>query len=90
MSFNEYIDLFGNNIIYLFEQHLMLFALALLGAAVLGIGLGVLTHRFQPLARLAVPLINVLQACQEQYTGVWKAVKVQPVNWVCLIGPVKV
>jgi osmoprotectant transport system permease protein len=65
MNFNDYIDLFGNNIIYLFEQHLMLFALALLGAAVLGISLGVLTHRFQPFARLAVPLINVLQACPE-------------------------
>lgn len=65
MSFSDYIDLFGDNIIYLLEQHLMLFALALLGAAVLGISLGVLVHRFQPFARVAVPWVNVLQACPE-------------------------
>jgi osmoprotectant transport system permease protein len=65
MSFSDYIDLFGDNIIHLLEQHLMLFALALLGATVLGIGLGVLTHRFQPFARLAVPVVNVFQACPE-------------------------
>jgi len=34
--------------------------------------------------------ISVLQACQEQHTGVYKALPVPPVNWVCLLGPVKV
>ncbi len=65
MSFNDYIDLFGENIIYLLEQHLMLFAVALLGATALGISLGVLAHRYQAFSRLAVPLINLLQACPE-------------------------
>ena len=65
MSFSDYIDLFGDNIVYLFEQHLMLFAMALLGAIVLGVGLGMLVHRSRAAERLAVPLINVLQACPE-------------------------
>jgi osmoprotectant transport system permease protein len=65
VSFNEYIDLFGDNILHLLGQHLLLFALALLGAAVLGIGLGVLAHRFAPFGRLAVPLVNLIQACPE-------------------------
>jgi hypothetical protein len=34
--------------------------------------------------------ISVLQACQEQYTGVYRAQRVLPVSWVCLIGPVKI
>jgi hypothetical protein len=33
--------------------------------------------------------INVLQACQEQYSGVVRADRRPPVSWVCLIGPVK-
>lgn len=33
--------------------------------------------------------VNVLQACQEQYTGVASAQRRPPVSWVCLIGPVK-
>ena len=37
MSFADYIDLFGDNIVYPLERHLILFALALLGATVLGV-----------------------------------------------------
>lgn len=65
MSFADYIDLFGDNIVYLLERHLLLFALALLGATLLGIGLGVLAHRFEPVDRLALPVVNVIQACPE-------------------------
>ncbi len=65
VNFSEYIDLFGDNILFLFEQHLMLFSASLLGAGVLGLGLGVLTYRFGLVARLAVPLMNVFQACPE-------------------------
>ena len=65
MSFKDYMDLFGDNVLFLLEQHLLLFALALLGAAILGIGLGVLTSRFRPFARVAVPLVNIFQACPE-------------------------
>jgi len=65
VSFADYIDLFGDNIVYLLERHLLLFALALLGATLLGIGLGVLAHRFEPVDRLALPVVNVIQACPE-------------------------
>lgn len=65
MSFRDYIDLFGDNILFLLEQHLLLFAVALVGAAILGVGLGVLTSRYRPFARVAVPLVNIFQACPE-------------------------
>jgi osmoprotectant transport system permease protein len=65
VSFADYIDLFGDNIVYLLERHLLLFALALLGATLLGIGLGVVAHRFEPVERLALPVVNVIQACPE-------------------------
>jgi osmoprotectant transport system permease protein len=65
MNFRDYIDLYGDNILFLLEQHLLLFALALVGAGILGIGLGVLTSRFRLFARIAVPLVNIFQACPE-------------------------
>jgi osmoprotectant transport system permease protein len=65
MSFTDYVDLFGDNILYLLERHLLLFAIALGFATLLGIGLGVLTHRFQLFDSLAIPCVNVIQACPE-------------------------
>ncbi|WP_428030174.1 ABC transporter permease [Ancylobacter sp.] len=65
MSLAEYIDLFGDNILYLLEQHVILFAIALAAAIVLGVVLGTLVHRFKRLDTLIVPVVNVLQACPE-------------------------
>ena len=65
MSFAEYIDLFGDNILFLLEQHIILFAIALTAAIVLGVTLGTLVHRFRGLGMLIVPIVNVLQACPE-------------------------
>jgi osmoprotectant transport system permease protein len=65
MSFAEYIDVFGDNILYLLEQHIILFAISLAAAIVLGVTLGTLVHRFRGLSTLIVPVVNVLQACPE-------------------------
>lgn len=65
MSFSEYVEIFGDNILYLFEQHVILFAIALAAAIGLGVGLGTLVHRFKGLSTLIVPVVNVLQACPE-------------------------
>ncbi|UOK73514.1 ABC transporter permease [Ancylobacter polymorphus] len=65
MSFAEYIDVFGDNILYLLEQHIILFAISLAAALVLGVTLGTLVHRFRGLSTLIVPVVNVLQACPE-------------------------
>lgn len=65
MSLSEYIEVFGDNIVYLLEQHLILFAIAMLAAIVLGVVLGTLVHRFRGLGALIVPVVNVLQACPE-------------------------
>ncbi|GLK74640.1 ABC transporter permease [Ancylobacter dichloromethanicus] len=65
MSFAEYIDVFGDNILFLLEQHVILFAIALSAAIVLGVVLGTLVHRFKRLDTLIVPVVNVLQACPE-------------------------
>lgn len=65
MSFAEYIDVFGDNILYLLEQHIILFAISLAAAIVLGVTLGTLVHRFRGLSTLIVPAVNVLQACPE-------------------------
>lgn len=65
MSFSDYIDVFGDNIVYLLEQHIILFAISLAAAIVLGVTLGTLVHRFKRLSTLIVPIVNVLQACPE-------------------------
>ncbi|MCS0503789.1 ABC transporter permease [Ancylobacter mangrovi] len=65
MSFADYIDIFGDNILYLLEQHVMLFAIALTAAIALGVTLGTLIHRIRWLGALIVPVVNVLQACPE-------------------------
>ncbi|TSJ61664.1 ABC transporter permease [Starkeya sp. 3C] len=65
MSFTEYVEVFGDNILYLLEQHVILFAIALAAAIVIGVALGTLVHRFKGLGTLIVPVVNVLQACPE-------------------------
>jgi osmoprotectant transport system permease protein len=65
MTFAEYIDLFGDTVVHLLGQHLLLFAMALVGALLLGLGLGLLVHRVAAAAKLVVPLVNVVQACPE-------------------------
>lgn len=65
MSFADYIETFGDNILFLLEQHIILFAISLAAAIVLGVTLGALVHRFKGVGLLVVPLVNVLQACPE-------------------------
>ncbi|MBS7537504.1 ABC transporter permease [Ancylobacter lacus] len=65
MSFADYIDIFGDNILHLLEQHVILFAIALAAAIAIGVTLGLLVYRFKTLDTLIVPVVNVLQACPE-------------------------
>ena len=64
-AYSDYVDLFGDTVLHLLGQHLLLFAMALAGALVLGLGLGLLVHRIAVAAKLVVPLVNVVQACPE-------------------------
>ncbi|MDY0884392.1 ABC transporter permease [Dongia soli] len=65
MSLMDYISLYRDNIIDLIWQHLLLFSLSLLGATVLGIGLGIAVARLRIVASVIVPIVNLLQACPE-------------------------
>lgn len=65
MSFSDYIDIFGDNILYLLEQHLFLFAISMAAATLLGVLLGVLVNRFKTVSSVIVPVVNLLQACPE-------------------------
>jgi osmoprotectant transport system permease protein len=64
MSYGDYLSIFGGQIIHLTLQHLWLFAVALLGAALFGVVLGVLVFRVRSFGFI-VPIINLLQATPE-------------------------
>lgn len=64
MSLAEYVSIFGDMILDLSIRHVALFAVAFVGATLLGVGLGLLVYRLHAF-RLLVPLINVLQATPE-------------------------
>ena len=65
MSVADYLDLYGDNVAWLAWQHFLLFALSLAGATLLGIGLGVAVAKNRTAATIAVPVVNLLQACPE-------------------------
>lgn len=64
MSYGEYLSIFGDQIIHLTIQHLWLFTVALAGAALLGVVLGVAIFRVKAFGFL-VPIVNLLQATPE-------------------------
>jgi osmoprotectant transport system permease protein len=61
----DYVRAHGDQVVALTWQHLLLFALSLLGAAAIGIVLGVAVARIRAVASTVVPLANLLQACPE-------------------------
>jgi osmoprotectant transport system permease protein len=61
----DYVRAHGDQVAALTWQHLLLFALSLLGAAAIGIVLGVAVARIRAVASTVVPLANLLQACPE-------------------------
>lgn len=65
MSLGEYIDIFGDNILYLLGQHILLFAISIAAAVAIGFVLGVLVNRVRLLGAALVPVVNLLQACPE-------------------------
>ncbi|MFZ5790824.1 MAG: ABC transporter permease [Pseudomonadota bacterium] len=65
MSLLDYVRDHGDQVAALTWQHLLLFALSLLGAAAIGIVLGVAVARIRAVASAVVPLVNLLQACPE-------------------------
>lgn len=64
MSYGDYLSIFGDQIIHLMIQHIWLFAVALSGAAILGVFFGILVFRVDAFGFL-VPIINLLQATPE-------------------------
>ena len=64
MSLLDYWSIFGDMVIGLLISHVLLFAVALAGAAVLGIGFGIVLFQFRS-ASVVVPVVNVLQATPE-------------------------
>jgi osmoprotectant transport system permease protein len=64
MPFSQYISIFGSLIIDLTIAHIWLFALAFVGATVLGVLFGVMVYRLRAF-RFLVPVVNVLQATPE-------------------------
>lgn len=65
MSLLDYLRTHGDQVAALTWQHLLLFALSLLGAAAIGVVLGVAVARLRAVASTVVPLVNLLQACPE-------------------------
>jgi osmoprotectant transport system permease protein len=53
-----------NKILYLTGQHLLLFSIALLGACIIGIGLGILIAK-KPGFNFVVPIVNAIQAAPD-------------------------
>ncbi|MBX3570509.1 MAG: ABC transporter permease [Rhizobiaceae bacterium] len=64
MSLGQYLDIFGGMILDLLVKHILLFLVALAGAALAGILAGVAVYRLRA-ARFIVPVMNVLQATPE-------------------------
>ena len=64
MSFTLYLSIFGEMIVDLLLKHIALFAVAFVGAALLGVLAGVAVYRLHA-ARIIVPVMNLLQATPE-------------------------
>jgi osmoprotectant transport system permease protein len=65
MSLADYLEFFGDQVVSLTWQHVLLFLLSLFGATAMGVVLGIAVAKLRPVAAIAVPIVNVLQACPE-------------------------
>ena len=65
MTLLEFLHFQSDLVARLAWQHLLLFGLSLLGAAIIGIGLGIAVARTRWVGSTVVPLVNLLQACPE-------------------------
>jgi osmoprotectant transport system permease protein len=65
MTLLEFLHFQGDLVAHLAWQHLLLFGLSLLGAAIIGIGLGIAVARTRWVGSMVVPMVNLLQACPE-------------------------
>jgi osmoprotectant transport system permease protein len=65
MTLLDYLHFQGDLVARLAWQHLLLFVLSLIGATIIGIGLGVAVARVRWIASIVVPAVNLLQACPE-------------------------
>ncbi|HWA46352.1 MAG TPA: ABC transporter permease [Hypericibacter adhaerens] len=65
MSLSDYLHFQGDLVLRLAWQHLLLFGLSILGATIIGVGLGIAIARVRWIASIVVPLVNLLQACPE-------------------------
>ncbi len=65
MSLGEYLSIFGDQVVSLAWQHLLLFAVSMAGAAAIGIPLGIAVARTRRVGPAVVPVVNLLQACPE-------------------------
>jgi len=64
MSPLAYLDIFGSMIVDLTIKHILLFGVSFIGAAVLGVAVGIASYRFEAF-RFLTPIVNVLQATPE-------------------------
>lgn len=65
MSLLDYLHFQGDLVLRLAWQHLLLFGLSILGATIIGVGLGIAIARVRWIASVVVPVVNLLQACPE-------------------------
>jgi osmoprotectant transport system permease protein len=61
----DYLHFQGEFVARLAWQHMLLFSLSLVGATIIGIGLGIAVARVRWVASVVVPAVNLLQACPE-------------------------
>lgn len=65
MSLLDFVRAHADEVAALAWQHLILFALSLIGAAAIGVLFGVAVTRLRMAASTVVPVVNLLQACPE-------------------------
>ncbi|MGH6879396.1 ABC transporter permease [Hypericibacter sp.] len=65
MTLLDFLHFQGDLVARLAWQHLLLFALSLTGATIIGVGLGIAVARTRWVASVVVPAVNLLQACPE-------------------------
>lgn len=65
MSLADYFRFFGDQVVALAWQHLLLFAVSFAGASVIGVLLGIAVAKLRAVAAAVVPIVNLLQACPE-------------------------
>lgn len=64
MPFHQYFSIFGDQIVSLTIQHVLLFLIAFAVAALLGVVMGVAIYRIHAL-RILLPVVNILQTVPE-------------------------